>query len=130
MSCRVGASDARGRETWYGDGMTHREKNALEVLRRTVERRRLFHKVFSEEVLEELQHLFGLDKRVFAFRVGPDGKYDPLDAMRDDTLRGVIASLRWEADAAQLQEAEKLMQEALAAAKEEYFEPDGEVEHA
>lgn len=98
----------------YGAAMTQEEKKLLKGLRRTVRRRRLFASVFTEEVLEQMAHLFGVQRRLFSFAQGADGAYDPLQAMRVDTLRGVIDTLRYEASpdsvkraAAALEQAEK-----------------------
>lgn len=112
----------------YGGGMTQDEVKALSQLRECVRRRRLFNRIFTPELLAEMTAFFGLDKRVFAFRVGLDGKYDPLDAMRTDTVRGVIESLRWEADEQQLKDALKLLEETEKAAKDDSVME--EVEHA
>lgn len=89
-------------------------EQALDVLRRTVARRELFHSVFTPAVLDEMENLFGVENRVFSFRQTDAGKYDPLDAMRCDTLRGAIALLRFEADGANLSKARALLAEAEA----------------
>lgn len=77
--------------------LTKQEMMEVQRAERTVARRKLFARHLTDEVLEAMEELFGVRERMFAFRqVG--GAYDPLDAMRTDTLKGAVAALRYERD--------------------------------
>lgn len=61
-----------------------------------VRRRELFEAAFSPEVLDALESWLGVKEAIFAFAPGADGKLEPLEACRVDTLMGVMRGIRFE----------------------------------
>ncbi len=78
---------------------TEYQNALLEEARATVKRRELFHRVFTPEVLDELDKYLGTDSMIYAFK---EEDTDPLLAMRRDTLMGIMRSLRHESAEEQL----------------------------
>ena len=77
---------------------THHEELAAVIVRQRAEQRtrEVLAKVMTPEALDALACLLGVDGVRFSFQKGRDGAFDTLDAMRVDTLRGVVETLRFE----------------------------------
>lgn len=71
---------------------------AMELQRARVEqaRRRLLAGALSPQVLDAIAELLGVREQLFSFEAREDGSFDTLRAMRVDTLRGVVETLRYE----------------------------------
>lgn len=61
-----------------------------------IRRRKILAQHITDDVLEAMVDMFDLKDRIFMFSAKPDGQYDPLQAMRYDTLRGCIEALKFE----------------------------------
>ena len=61
-----------------------------------IRRRKILAQHVTDDVLEAMVDMFDLKDRIFMFSAKPDGQYDPLQAMRYDTLRGCIEALKFE----------------------------------
>lgn len=76
------------------------EEQVVETQRMVVERRRLFKRVFTPEVMEALSHFLGVKDQIFAF----SGEMDPYRACQADAKAGVLRGIAWEME--HLEEAE------------------------
>lgn len=79
------------------------EEQVMEVQRRVVERRRLFKRVFTPEVLDALGEFLGVKDQIFAFQ----GDMDPYKACQLDAKAGVLRGIAWEVE--HLEEAEAVL---------------------
>lgn len=79
------------------------EERVMEVQRRVVERRRLFKRVFTPEVLDALGEFLGVKDQIFAF----SGEMDPYRACQQDAKAGVLRGIAWEVE--HLEEAEAVL---------------------
>lgn len=79
------------------------EERVMEVQRRVVERRRLFKRVFTPEVMAELGDFLGVKDQIFAF----SGEMDPYRACQQDAKAGVLRGIAWEVE--HLEEAEAVL---------------------
>lgn len=79
------------------------EEQVMEVQRRVVERRRLFKRVFTPEVLDALGEFLGVKDQIFAF----SGEMDPYRACQQDAKAGVLRGIAWEVE--HLEEAEAVL---------------------
>ncbi|MBR3903236.1 MAG: hypothetical protein IKJ29_06220 [Akkermansia sp.] len=70
------------------------EEQVMEVQRRVVERRRLFKRVFTPEVLDALGEFLGVKDQIFAFQ----GDMDPYKACQLDAKAGVLRGIAWEVE--------------------------------
>ena len=61
-----------------------------------IRRRKILAQHITDDVLEAMVDMFDLKDRIFMFSAKADGQYDPLQAMRYDTLRGCIEALKFE----------------------------------
>lgn len=84
-----------------------------------VERRRLFARVFTTEVLDALADFLGVQDMIFAFQ----GDMDPYHACQQDAKAGVVRGIRWEVE--HLDEAVDALR-----AMEQACEEEKEVGHA
>ena len=79
--------------------------DVVERQRRVVERRRLFARVFSPEVLDALGEFLGVKEQIFAF----SGEMEPFRACQDDAKAGVLRGIAWEVE--HLEEAEAALEQ-------------------
>lgn len=89
---------------------------SIAVQKRVVRRRELFARAFSDDVIAALAEWMGVEDAIFAFVPGKDGKLDPLEACRIDTLMGVLRGIRCEI--AMKDEGERALAEMLKLEKE------------
>lgn len=69
----------------------------VEKQKGVVRRRELFAAAFTPELMEALEAWMGVKDAIFAFVPGEkDGKLDPLEACRFDTLMGIVRGIRFE----------------------------------
>lgn len=85
----------------------------VERQRRVVERRRLFARVFSPEVLDALGEFLGVKEQIFAF----SGEMEPFRACQDDAKAGVLRGIAWEVE--HLEEAEAALEQMEKELKKE-----------
>ena len=78
------------------EDMETRLEREIEHVENLVRRRKVLAQHITDEVLEAMVDMFDLKERIFMFSAKPDGQYDPLQAMRYDTLRGCIEALKFE----------------------------------
>ena len=76
--------------------LTQQEQREIRKAEALVRRRKVLAQHITDEVLEAMVDMFDLKERIFMFSAKPDGQYDPLQAMRYDTLRGCIEALKFE----------------------------------
>lgn len=70
------------------------DNEVVERQRRVVERRRLFARVFTPDVLEALGEFLGVKDQIFAF----SGEMDPYRACQEDAKAGVLRGIAWEVE--------------------------------
>lgn len=69
-------------------------ETVIEKQRKVVERRQLFARVFTPEVLDALSEFLGVQDMIFAFH----GDMDPYHACQQDAKAGVVRGIRWEVE--------------------------------
>ena len=69
-------------------------ETVIEKQRKVVERRQLFARVFTPEVLDALAEFLGVEDVIFAFH----GDMDPYHACQLDAKAGVVRGIRWEVE--------------------------------
>lgn len=69
-------------------------ETVIEKQRKVVERRQLFARVFTPEVLAALAEFLEVKDMIFAFR----GDMDPYRACQEDAKAGVLRGIRWEVE--------------------------------
>lgn len=70
------------------------DNEVVERQRRVVERRRLFSRVFSQDVLDALGEFLGVTDQIFAFQ----GEMNPYRACQEDAKAGVLRGIAWEVE--------------------------------
>ena len=80
----------------YADKLTDKERGIYETALKCRRRRELFVRVFTPEVLDELEDFLGVKDVLFAFQSEGAGGTDPYKAARIDALLGVMRALRFE----------------------------------
>lgn len=78
--------------------LTRQEQLEIKNAEALVRRRKVLAQHITDEVLDVLAELFDVKQRLFMFTPKPGGTYEPLEAMRYDTLRGSIEAIRFERD--------------------------------
>lgn len=75
---------------------TRRFQLEIQKAEALVRRRKVLAQHITDEVLDVLAELFDVKNRLFMFTPRMGGIYEPLEAMRYDTLRGSIDAIRFE----------------------------------
>lgn len=78
--------------------LTREEQRELRKAEAVLRRRKVLAQHITDEVLDVLAELFDVKQRLFMFTPKHGGQYEPLEAMRYDTLRGSIEAIRFERD--------------------------------
>ena len=76
--------------------LTQQEQREIRKAEALVRRRKVLAQHITDEVLDVLSELFDVKHRLFMFTPQLGGQYEPLEAMRYDTLRGSLDAIRFE----------------------------------